>query len=264
MARLGMDVDQVAAAGKALKERAAEIDTLVSKLDGIVRSIHGVWEGPDSDQFVNDWWPEHKKTLVAASSHVAGLGQSALNNASEQRDASGNSGSGGGGGSGIPPGVGTSTPFQQDPSVQQLATNKSAVDEWALGANGRGIDVDHAYGNQCVDVINDYAEKRFPGVSHGVSLGGGNAYQIFDNTNSPYFDKIPANGTPQPGDIVCIGQFPINGVPGNGHVAVVQSVENGVVHVLEQNGLNPTGVTQPGTVKAYELPYVQGYLRPKA
>ncbi len=88
MARLGMDVDQVAAAGKALKERAAEIDALVGKLDGIVRSIHGVWEGPDSDQFVNDWWPEHKKTLVAASSHVAGLGQSALNNASEQRDAS--------------------------------------------------------------------------------------------------------------------------------------------------------------------------------
>ncbi len=94
MARMGMDADQVASAGKALKERAAEIDALVGKLEGIVRSIPGVWEGPDAQQFVNEWWPEHKKTLVAASSHVAGLGQSALNNASEQREVSGSNSGG--------------------------------------------------------------------------------------------------------------------------------------------------------------------------
>lgn len=94
MARAGMEVDQVAAAGKALKDRAAEIDSLVAKLDGIVRTMPSVWDGPDSQQFVNDWWPEHKRTLVAASSHVAGLGQSALNNASEQREASGVGGGG--------------------------------------------------------------------------------------------------------------------------------------------------------------------------
>lgn len=99
MARMGMDVDQVASAGKALKERAAEIDALVGKLDGIVRAIPGAWVGPDAQQFVNEWWPEHKKTLQAASSHVAGLGQSALNNASEQREVSGNSVGGGGDGS---------------------------------------------------------------------------------------------------------------------------------------------------------------------
>jgi hypothetical protein len=89
-----MDVDQVAAAGNALKQRAADIDTLVTKIDGIVRSMPGVWDGPDAQQFVDEWWPEHKKTLVAASSHVAGLGQSALNNASEQREVSGMNGGG--------------------------------------------------------------------------------------------------------------------------------------------------------------------------
>ena len=94
MARLGMDVDQITAAGNALKQRAADIDALVSKLDGIVRTMPGVWEGPDAEQFVNDWWPEHKKTLVAASSHVAGLGQSALNNAAEQRQVSDSTGLG--------------------------------------------------------------------------------------------------------------------------------------------------------------------------
>lgn len=94
MARMGMDVDQITAAGNALKQRAADIDTLVTKIDGIVRSMPGIWDGPDAQQFVNEWWPEHKKTLVAASSHVAGLGQSALNNASEQREVSGTRGGG--------------------------------------------------------------------------------------------------------------------------------------------------------------------------
>lgn len=63
---------------------------------------------------------------------------------------------------------------------------------------------------------------------------------------------------------MCIGQFPIKGVPGNGHVAIVQSVENALVHVLGQNGLNPTGVTQEGKLEAYEVPYLQGYLLPKS
>lgn len=93
MPRMAMDVDQVTAAGNALKQRATDIDALVAKLDGIVRSMPGVWEGPDAQQFANEWWPEHKKALVAASSSVAGLGQAALNNASEQREASGTNGS---------------------------------------------------------------------------------------------------------------------------------------------------------------------------
>jgi surface antigen/uncharacterized protein YukE len=109
---MGMDADLVAQAGKALKDRAGEIDALVAKLDAIVRSIHGVWEGPDSDQFVNEWWPEHKKTLVAASSHVSGLGQSALNNASEQRDASHAGGSGA-----APNHSDTGTPSAQPPAT---------------------------------------------------------------------------------------------------------------------------------------------------
>ena len=98
MTRLGMDVDQVESTGKELKARSQEIDALVTKVDGIVRKLPGVWDGPDSQQFVNEWWPEHRKTLVHVSTSVAGLGQSAMNNASEQREAStGGGGSSGGG-----------------------------------------------------------------------------------------------------------------------------------------------------------------------
>jgi len=89
MARLGMDVDAVQAVSKKLRAEAAAIDALVSKIQGIVSSLPGIWDGPDSQQFVNDWWPEHKKTLQAASQHIAGLADSAKNNADEQARISG-------------------------------------------------------------------------------------------------------------------------------------------------------------------------------
>ena len=263
MARLGMDADQVAAAGKSLKERAAEIDGLVAKIDGIVRSLPGVWDGPDAQQFTNEWWPEHKKTLVAASSHVAGLGQSALNNAAEQRDVSQGSNSGGGSGTGTGgSGNGEAPPMASTmPVPVEGARPGEKFTAWAGGAVGRAIDVDKAYGNQCVDVINDYAESLYPGVGHGASLGGGNAQDIYGNASAQYFDKVPSASGPQPGDIICIGANQYSSV---GHVAVVESVENGVVHVIQQNGANPSGSTYRGTVSAIEMAAVQGYLRPKA
>jgi surface antigen len=256
---MGMDVDQVTAAGMALKDRAAEIDTLVAKLDGIVRSTHGVWEGADSDQFVNEWWPEHKKTLVAASSHVAGLGQSALNNASEQQDASHASRGSTNGGSALPPSGGPVAPTPQAAPVD----NSARLQAWSAGALGQGMDVDKSDGKQCVDVIKDYANHIYPGVSSNVSLGTGNAKDYFAGANPDYFDKIPASSGAQPGDIICIG--PNHYSPDNGHVAVVDFVDSrGQVHVIQQNGNDPQTVTYKGVISSVEMAAAQGYLRPKA
>jgi surface antigen/uncharacterized protein YukE len=94
MAQLGMDVDAVEAAGRQLQAKAQSLDAVVANLDKTVASLNGVWDGKDAQTFINEWWPEHKKALSAASASVAGLGQSALNNASEQRQASGISGAG--------------------------------------------------------------------------------------------------------------------------------------------------------------------------
>jgi uncharacterized protein YukE len=89
MARIGMDVDQVEAAGRALKTQASALEGTLKSLDSLVRTLPGVWEGQDAQMFVHQWWPEHRAKLVVAISSVDGLGQSALNNASEQREASG-------------------------------------------------------------------------------------------------------------------------------------------------------------------------------
>jgi hypothetical protein len=88
MARLGMDADLVESAGRELKTRAGDITNIVSELDRLVNGLLSIWDGPDAKTFVEQWWPEHKNQLVKASTTIEGLGQSALNNASEQRNVS--------------------------------------------------------------------------------------------------------------------------------------------------------------------------------
>ncbi len=88
MARMGMDVDAVENTGRQLKTQASNIGNLVSQIDKVVQSLTSVWDGKDAQTFVHDWWPQHKKALLAAQQQIDGLGQSALNNASEQRNVS--------------------------------------------------------------------------------------------------------------------------------------------------------------------------------
>lgn len=89
MARLGMDVDLVESASKELKARATDITNLISEIDRTVNGLLANWNGPDAQKFVHEWWPEHKKQLAAAGTTIAGLGQSAWNNAQDQRNVSG-------------------------------------------------------------------------------------------------------------------------------------------------------------------------------
>jgi WXG100 family type VII secretion target len=88
MVRMGMDVEAVETAGKQLKTHAASINSLVSQIDRVVTGLTSVWDGQDAKQFVNDWWPQHKKALQTAQQQIDGLGQSALNNATDQRNVS--------------------------------------------------------------------------------------------------------------------------------------------------------------------------------
>jgi len=83
-----MDPEAVENTGRQLKSQAANIGSMVAQIDKIVNSLTSVWDGQDAQQFVHDWWPQHKKSLLAAQQQIDGLGQSALNNASEQRQVS--------------------------------------------------------------------------------------------------------------------------------------------------------------------------------
>lgn len=79
----GMDPGEVEALGRALQDRAQTFEQLVAEVNRLVLEV--VWNGPDATAFKQQWWPEHRTLLETVVEELRGLGQSALNNANEQR-----------------------------------------------------------------------------------------------------------------------------------------------------------------------------------
>lgn len=82
----GMNVDEVQDLGRFLQDRANRLNRIVQEINRSVYSVH--WQGGVAVQFGQQHWPGHRARLQAAANHLHGLGQSALNNASEQRSVS--------------------------------------------------------------------------------------------------------------------------------------------------------------------------------
>lgn len=90
MAQLGMDVDAIEQLGHQLRDSIApQITDLINAINHVVGSMEASWWGPDAQTFCHDWWPQHQKELHNAYQAIHGLGQSALNNAQDQRTVSG-------------------------------------------------------------------------------------------------------------------------------------------------------------------------------
>lgn len=88
MGFLGMDdADQVRHVGHQLQTKSDEAKTLAAAIDQLVQGLD--WHGQDAETFKHQWWPEHRQFLVQVAHDLHGLGQSAINNAQEQIDASG-------------------------------------------------------------------------------------------------------------------------------------------------------------------------------
>lgn len=82
----GMNVDEVEALGRRLQSVAQDFDRWTADLDRLVNGVN--WNGPDAERFKRSWWPQHRGRLGGVTTELHGFGQSALNNASEQRRAS--------------------------------------------------------------------------------------------------------------------------------------------------------------------------------
>jgi uncharacterized protein YukE len=89
MAMIGMDVEAVNSFGGQLKNQGQAIQGVISSVDHLVSQLEGVWKGNDATTFQGWWVHTHRPALIAAMNAVDGLGQSAINNASEQSQASG-------------------------------------------------------------------------------------------------------------------------------------------------------------------------------
>jgi uncharacterized protein YukE len=268
MTQMGMDVEAVESIGRQLKQSAASVESLIGSIDKTVGSLLPMWDGPDAQRFVQQAWPQHRKYLVAAQSSVDGLGQSALNNVSEQREASGAPGSGGGGAPGLPQAIPLPHPDPVQSQGDSLAASRAAAFQKWLPVNGTEFRIGSPT-IQCVGLVNDYALKLFPGVNWSRSVGHAlSASGMYAAADPNYFDKIPAGQPPQPGDIVVVGA---NQHSYAGHVAVVGTVNGNLpAMVVEQSGGDPDAhppiparATFTGQLSAPEDRAIIGYLRPK-
>lgn len=109
--------------------------------------------------------------------------------------------------------------------------------------NGRFVDYDHAFGNQCVDLMRRYCYDVF-GVNGYIAIPPtGNAINIFNNfpnSGNKYFSKVfnGPNNIPQKGDIVFFKWYPLlYGLAG--HVEIVDQADLYYMVNFAQNW--PTG-----------------------
>ena len=63
-----------------------ELNSIIGQLNSQVNST--TWVGPDATTFKTQWWPEHQRHLKSTADGLNGFGQSALNNAAAQEQAS--------------------------------------------------------------------------------------------------------------------------------------------------------------------------------
>ena len=86
---VGMDVVEVKQLATTLNSQADSLQTIVNRIDSLVRNSAHVWNGKDAHDFAGWWGSEHRPRLVSAEAAVRGLGQSAKNNAEDQERVSG-------------------------------------------------------------------------------------------------------------------------------------------------------------------------------
>jgi CHAP domain-containing protein len=82
----GMSIEEVETLGRRLQGVATDFDRWIQELERLVGGV--TWVGPDAEMFKRSWWPQHRGRLTGVRQDLHGFGQSALNNAAEQRHAS--------------------------------------------------------------------------------------------------------------------------------------------------------------------------------
>ncbi len=111
-------------------------------------------------------------------------------------------------------------------------TQVDKVDAFVNQWKGNPVDVDGAYGFQCVDLIRRYAIDVLNLNQH---IPQGNAYKIFQITTSQVFSKFvyQTDSYPKKGDIIFWHEAPANGH--SGHVAIVVQANAKSLTTFDQN-----------------------------
>ncbi|MCX6501572.1 MAG: WXG100 family type VII secretion target [Microbacterium sp.] len=86
MAVWGLDVQQVRQLSSQLNQKAGDIDSILSTLTGALNGTQ--WEGPDANQFRNDWSGQYTSSLKQVAQALRDAAQKATQNANAQEQTS--------------------------------------------------------------------------------------------------------------------------------------------------------------------------------
>lgn len=86
MAIWGLDVQQVRQLSTQLNGKAADIDSILSTLTNVLNSTQ--WEGPDANNFRNEWTGQHTSALRQVSAALRDAASKAQQNAAQQEQTS--------------------------------------------------------------------------------------------------------------------------------------------------------------------------------
>ena len=264
----GMDIGEVRRLGGSLQTSAGSIDDLIKRIETAIAGP--AWVGRDASTFRGTWWPEHRAHLKEMSETLHGLGQSALNNASEQEQASGVSGGVAGGAptesetppsvSEVPQGPGTSIEMPQDGNLRSRFVEFWNVDGRVPGFDRNGFT--NGSGGNCTSYVawrlNDLAHENgldwsinnwtIGGATIGNYVADGGTYGgqgLARLSDAMYWSdaaatlESPTDGIPTPGSVAWWSSEGSDSAFGQdaGHVAVVTSVDpsSGAVTVEESS-----------------------------
>jgi hypothetical protein len=157
--------------------------------------------------------------------------------------------------------------MQQD-IYQQWKNDRKVGTEQAAG-----LDVDKAYGNQCVDVMLDLTQYYFPNENYRTTVPVmGSAKYAADKRNDKFYEWIPNNHSdpnqlPQQGDFLVCDQTPQAGytnqtVNKDGHLGAVDHADKNGYTLAMQDG--STGVAKVILqTRPWKFRPVIGWLRPR-
>lgn len=245
---IGMDADLVRAFATHLDAQAHALSSVITAVNGVVGSLSHSWAGADANEFIGWWNNQHRSALQGAHDSVAGLAQSARNNASAQDTASGVTGSGGHAGSVAAP-VAATTPSHADsaaalgPAGTQSYSAQHSVDIARAEASVHAHNVTgYDQPGECVKSVQRWIDAA------GGKFGGGGVVSGYQHSGATEV----ALGQVRVGDVL---QFTSTANPdswsaGPVHTVLVAGVNaDGSYDIVQSNATYVDGTHYaPGTV----------------
>lgn len=88
MAQIGMDPDEVERIGRDLQNQANALQNVVTAVEKAINEAQNAWKGSDAEKFRDTWVSQYKSPISNAVQAIDGLGQTAIQNAADQRQVS--------------------------------------------------------------------------------------------------------------------------------------------------------------------------------